>query len=115
MKSILVATIGTRDLMFQVTTGDWYNIGDDRMKGDILGEQIEVVSDLALTEKSSFREISQYLWENIEYYGDQVKPVILGKLLEDKIGSSLPFMLNQQTRCQDNILLTQKFRKFLKP
>ncbi|GCA96332.1 hypothetical protein [Microcystis aeruginosa] len=31
------------------------------------------------------------------------------------IGSSLPFMLNQQTRCQDNILLTQKFRKFLKP
>jgi len=85
MKSILVATLGTRDLMFQVTNGDWYNIGDDRMKGDILGEQIEVVSDLALTEKSSFREISQYLWENIEYYGDQVKPVILGKLLEDKI------------------------------
>jgi hypothetical protein len=32
-----------------------------------------------------------------------------------KFGSSLPFMLNQQTRCQDNILLTQKFRKFLKP
>jgi hypothetical protein len=31
------------------------------------------------------------------------------------LGSSLPFMLNQQTRCQDNILLTQKFRKFLKP
>ncbi|MCZ8028936.1 MAG: hypothetical protein O9295_18390 [Microcystis sp. LE18-22.4A] len=30
-------------------------------------------------------------------------------------GSSLPFTLNQQTRCQDNILLTQKFRKFLKP
>jgi hypothetical protein len=37
----------------------------------------------------------------------------LGK--EKKNGSSLPFMLNQQTRCQDNILLTQKFRKFLKP
>ncbi|NCS57736.1 MAG: TM2 domain-containing protein [Microcystis aeruginosa G11-04] len=33
----------------------------------------------------------------------------------DKEGSSLLFMLNQQTRCQDNILLTQKFRKFLKP
>jgi hypothetical protein len=32
-----------------------------------------------------------------------------------EFGSSLPFMLNQQTRCQDNILLTQKFRKFLKP
>ncbi len=36
------------------------------------------------------------------------------ELAEDS-GSSLPFMLNQQTRCQDNILLTQKFRKFLKP
>jgi predicted nuclease of predicted toxin-antitoxin system len=34
---------------------------------------------------------------------------------EDKIGSSLLFMLNQHTRCQDNILLTQKFQKFLKP
>ncbi|TRT97342.1 MAG: hypothetical protein EWV61_19015 [Microcystis aeruginosa Ma_AC_P_19900807_S300] len=32
-----------------------------------------------------------------------------------RFGSSLLFMLNQQTRCQDNILLTQKFRKFLKP
>ncbi|OCY14281.1 MAG: hypothetical protein BEV12_20025 [Microcystis aeruginosa CACIAM 03] len=29
----------------------------------------------------------------------------------DNSGSSLLFMLNQQTRCQDNILLTQKFRK----
>ncbi len=36
-------------------------------------------------------------------------------LLHTFPGSSLPFMLNQQTRCQDNILLTQKFRKFLKP
>lgn len=85
MKSILVATIGTRDLMFQVANGDWYNIGDDRMKGDILGEQLEVVSDLYLAEKSSFRDITQYLWENIEYYCDRVKPVILGQLLEDKI------------------------------
>jgi hypothetical protein len=35
--------------------------------------------------------------------------------MSENPGSSLPFMLNQQTRCQDNILLTQKFRKFLKP
>ena len=35
--------------------------------------------------------------------------------LMETSGSSLLFMLNQQTRCQDNILLTQKFRKFLKP
>ncbi len=37
------------------------------------------------------------------------------KPIEEILGSSLLFMLNQQTRCQDNILLTQKFRKFLKP
>jgi hypothetical protein len=37
------------------------------------------------------------------------------RAIVQKFGSSLPFMLNQQTRCQDNILLTQKFRKFLKP
>jgi hypothetical protein len=37
------------------------------------------------------------------------------KVAEKVWGSSLLFMLNQQTRCQDNILLTQKFRKFLKP
>jgi hypothetical protein len=44
------------------------------------------------------------------------KPKNLKRLGIDEIsGSSLPFMLNQQTRCQDNILLTQKFRKFLKP
>jgi hypothetical protein len=39
-----------------------------------------------------------------------------GICLDHRIGgSSLLFMLNQHTRCQDNILLTQKFRKFLKP
>ena len=42
-----------------------------------------------------------------------INPVSSG--IKKILGSSLPFMLNQQTRCQDNILLTQKFRKFLKP
>ena len=40
---------------------------------------------------------------------------LLSPVDTNMIGSSLPFMLNQHTRCQDNILLTQKFRKFLKP
>jgi hypothetical protein len=45
-----------------------------------------------------------------------LKEIVIMLFQQDKIsGSSLPFMLNQQTRCQDNILLTQKFRKFLKP
>jgi hypothetical protein len=30
-------------------------------------------------------------------------------------GSSVLFMLNQHTKCQDSILLTKKFRKFLNP
>jgi transposase len=56
--------------------------------------------------------------------GQVVKAIILNGLgfvsrslylFTQFFGSSLPFMLNQQTRCQDNILLTQKFRKFLKP
>lgn len=87
-KSILVATIGTRDLMFRISSGEWYNIGDDRMKDDeIIGEQAEVVDDLGLTWEiySSFRELTRYLWENIELYQDRIKPVILGKLLQDYI------------------------------
>ncbi|MBR8831960.1 MAG: hypothetical protein N5P05_001730 [Chroococcopsis gigantea SAG 12.99] len=80
-KSILVATIGTRDLMFQISSGDWYNIGDDRMKSDILTEQLEVVSDLALDAECSYRNLTQYLWDNIDYFSGKVKPVIIGKLL----------------------------------
>ncbi|MFN6583201.1 MAG: hypothetical protein RMX68_025415 [Aulosira sp. ZfuVER01] len=46
MKAVLIATIGTRDLMFQISSGTWYNIGDDRMQnGEIIGEQAEVISD----------------------------------------------------------------------
>ncbi|MDV2992004.1 MAG: hypothetical protein N4J56_001658 [Chroococcidiopsis sp. SAG 2025] len=56
MKAVLVATIGTRDLMFQVSSGSWCNLGHDRMKdGDEFGEQFEVLSDLGLgTPSGSF-------------------------------------------------------------
>jgi hypothetical protein len=57
-----------------------------------------------------------------ETFKDMVKVLAAEKVLQKKSGrpsklsgSSLLFMLNQHTRCQDNILLTQKFRKFLKP
>jgi tRNA(fMet)-specific endonuclease VapC len=46
---------------------------------------------------------------------DDIDLLIAGVAIANNLGSSLLFMLNQQTRCQDNILLTQKFRKFLKP
>ena len=52
-------------------------------------------------------------WESDTMIGGNHLGVLVTHV--DKAGSSLLFMLNQHTRCQDNILLTQKFRKFLKP
>lgn len=85
-KSILIATIGTRDLMFETTSQSWYNVGDDRLRdGEIIGEQLEVVEDLNLSwEKfSSYRLLTQYLWENIESFSARLCPVIIGKLIQD--------------------------------
>jgi hypothetical protein len=84
MKNILIATIGTRDLMFQISSGLWYNVGDDRMQdGEIIGEQAEVISDLGFGQ-TSFRDLTAYLLMNIEQYRSRIKPVITGKLLTDK-------------------------------
>jgi hypothetical protein len=81
MKSILVATIGTRDLSFQIKSDEWYNIGDDRMQnGDIIGEQAEVIADLSLSD-CTFRTITKYLLDNPKIYIDRILPVIIGKLL----------------------------------
>jgi hypothetical protein len=81
MKSVLVATIGTRDLSFQIKSGDWYNIGDDRMQnGDIIGEQAEVIADLSLSDPT-FRTITKYLLDHLTTYSDRILPVIIGKLL----------------------------------
>jgi len=85
MKAVLVATIGTRDLMFQISSGLWYNVGDDRMRdGDIIGEQAEVLSDLSLG-TTTYRDLTQYLLERIEQYRNRIKPVIIGKLLSEKV------------------------------
>ena len=84
LKNILIATIGTRDLMFQITSGEWYNIGDDQMQdGEIIGEQLEVLADLGFGQ-TSFRELTQYLLEDIEQYRSRIRPVITGKLLADQ-------------------------------
>ena len=81
MKSILVATIGTRDLSFKITSNDWYNIGDDRMRNsDIIGEQSEVIADLSLS-NYTFRTITKHLLDYYKIYIDRILPVIIGKLL----------------------------------
>ncbi|MGF1567011.1 MAG: hypothetical protein ACFCVD_02860 [Nodosilinea sp.] len=84
MNTILVATIGTRDLMYQTTSGLWYNIGDDQMQeGEIIGEQAEVLADLNLGQ-TTFRALTQYFYEHLETYRPRLKPVILGQLLADQ-------------------------------
>jgi len=84
MKAVLVATIGTRDLIFQISSGVWYNVGDDRMKNaDILGEQAEVISDLQLA-TITYRDLTHLLLQQREKYRDRIKPVIIGKLLSEK-------------------------------
>ncbi len=88
MKAVVVITIGTRDLMFQIAEDRWYNVGDDRMRdGEIIGEQAEVVDALGLVwdDYNAYRHLTQYLFEHLDEYRDRVKPVIVGKLLQDKI------------------------------
>lgn len=81
MKSVLIATIGTRDLMFQITSGAWFNIGNDRVQnGEIIAEQLEVISDLGLKDNTNFRHLTKYLLDNIEKYVDRIQPPIIGKM-----------------------------------
>ena len=62
MESVLIATIGTRDLMFQIASGEWFNIGNDRVQnGEIISEQLEVISDLGLKDNTTFRDLTKYL------------------------------------------------------
>jgi hypothetical protein len=77
----LIATIGTRDLMYQTQGGDWYNVGNDQMRQDILTDQAEVLSDLGLDVRS-FRDLTRLLWEQHDRYRDRLRPVILGQLFQ---------------------------------
>ena len=81
--SILVATIGTRDLAFQVSSGEWLNIGNDRAPDPkSISEQALVQVDLGL-ENFSFRALTEYLLNHWDDYHERLKPIILGKLIED--------------------------------
>jgi hypothetical protein len=89
MKAILIATIGNRDLMFQIKSGEWYNVGETEMKesvlekSNILTENLEVISDLELR-NVTYRDLTQYLLEHWDDFKTQIKPVILGKIFLDK-------------------------------
>lgn len=89
MKSILVATIGTRDLAYKNSDGIWLNIGNDRAQNGI-PEMGQVKEDLATEpgvptalENSNFRQLTQFLSENFSQYQARLIPIILGQLLQD--------------------------------
>lgn len=83
MNATLIATIGTRDLMFQTQSGEWYNIGDDQLRGTFIGEQAEVLADLG-QDLLTFRALTQFLVAHIDEYRSRIRPVITGQLLADR-------------------------------
>ncbi len=83
-KSILIATIGTRDLAFRIAENEWRNIGNDRSPDiNTRSEQALVQNYLGL-DKSSFRLLTEYLLDVWSDYQDSIKPIIIGKLLQDE-------------------------------
>ena len=75
-KNILVATIGTRDLAFQVSSGEWFNVGEYQSKDRVL-------IDLNLDKSVSHRELCELLL-SCEEYQERLVPIILGKLIADE-------------------------------
>ncbi len=83
-KSILVATIGTRDLAFQTSDGQWLSVGNDR-KPDLDDESQQVLVQVDLgQEKGDFRSLTEYLFQHWDIYQDRLKPIIVGQLIEDQ-------------------------------
>jgi hypothetical protein len=90
-KSVLVATIGTRDLAFQMTDGSWLNIGNDRRPDDKPSQMQQVTEELytepgtpEISKHPTFRELTQHLSEHFEQYRERLVTIILGKLIEDQ-------------------------------
>lgn len=82
-KSVLVATIGTRDIAFCSTSGEWLNIGNafTTIDNDI-SEQLQVQIELGI-DNSNFRSITKYLSDNWQEYQERLKPIIIGQMLQD--------------------------------
>lgn len=84
-KTILVATIGTRDLALycQDYNQQWLNIGN-AFQSDVDGQESQAVRvQYQLGIQDSFRNVTKYLMENWTDYQDKIKPIIIGKLIDD--------------------------------
>jgi len=119
MNATLIATIGTRDLMFQTQSGDWYNIGDDQLRGTFIGEQAEVLADLG-QDLLTFRALTQFLVEHLDEYRSRIRPVITGQLLHDRaadidqvylIGTDQPETVSQRNK--DTLYACELLRDWL--
>jgi hypothetical protein len=83
-KNILIATIGTRDLAFQVSSGEWLSVGNDRMNQEQFSHQGQILLDLNLDPLMNFRELSELLLASWDDYDDRLQPIVLGKLIADE-------------------------------
>ncbi|MGI0480844.1 hypothetical protein ACN4EE_08635 [Geminocystis sp. CENA526] len=100
-KTILVATIGTRDLALYCEdyNKQWLNVGNAFQSNLEEKESQAVRVQYQLGKQGSFREVTQYLLENWEVYQDKIKPIIIGKLVEDyqaKIDTVYLIVTNQE-------------------
>lgn len=82
-KSILVATIGTRDLAFQLSTGEWRNVGDKQTEANAKSDRGIVQEDVGKV-NASLRDITKFFLEAWDEYSDRLQPIIIGQLLQDK-------------------------------
>lgn len=82
-KSILIATIGTRDLAFSVANNEWLNVGNDRAR-DGISEQALVLDHLELPQQTDFLSLTEYLCNEWLKYQERLQPIIIGKLLQDE-------------------------------
>lgn len=96
--SVLVVTIGTRDLAFQLSSGDWLNVGNDQARNQaqdwsVLTHEAQVAIDLETDPNisgsvgSSLRDRTKFLLENFQVFADRLQPIIFGKLLHDRAES----------------------------
>jgi hypothetical protein len=105
-KAILVATIGTRDLAFQLQPeNEWVNIGN-AFTDDIetISQQVKVQYDLAI-DKGHFRTLTKHIYDNLEEYKDRIIPIIIGKLIEDNFQNIKTIYLVATDQFEQNVEL----------
>ncbi|MBF2055652.1 MAG: hypothetical protein IGQ45_00225 [Cyanobacterium sp. T60_A2020_053] len=100
-KTILIATIGTRDLALYCEDyhQQWLNLGN-AFQGSIDQKESQAIKvQYQLGVEDNFRNVTKYLADNWQDYQDKVKPIIIGKLIDDyrdKIKTVYLIVTNQE-------------------